>query len=192
MVTVRDPQTALPSAYLHEMMRFPSSDTPFTEWLDDAIANPRRINRSAESLEQYRYASMLPQFQTAFDGKITILKYEDLVTSPSDFSRALGRLIGADTETIEHLLSLPPLNATRSTAWYGYRRLVNVLSKTPFLDVRSSSISRKLNAAVERWTAKLPKETLLLSDYDRTRIAQYFPYELRVDRRGDGTPDNER
>ena len=77
IITVRGPQTALPSAYLHEMMRFPDTESSFTKWLDDAISDPRRINRPAGSLEQYRYTLMHAEFQTAFNGRITILKYED-------------------------------------------------------------------------------------------------------------------
>jgi Sulfotransferase family len=179
VATVRDPQTALPSAYLHETMRFPNVDSSFSKWLDDAIANTRRINRPAESLEQYRYTSMLRQFQTAFDGRITILQYEDLVGNPSTFSQALARLIGGDANRIEALLDLAPKNATRSELFYLYRRFVHRFrSVAPALDLRSVSAARKLNAAVERWTAKLPKKSISLSEYDRARIAQYFPYPV--------------
>jgi hypothetical protein len=182
IITVRDPQTALPSAYLHEMMRFPDTESSFTKWLDDAISNPRRINRPAESLEQYRYTLMHAQFQTAFNGRITILKYEDLVSNPSVFAVALAGLIGGEAETIERLLRLPPKNATQSGAWYRYRRLVRKFrSAAPFLDVSSFSVAGKLNAAMESWTAKLPRKSVVLSDYDRSRIAQFFPYELSVD-----------
>jgi hypothetical protein len=145
LVTVRDPQTALRSAYFHELLRFPDSNLRFSEWLDDAIANPRRINHRAESLDQYRYASLLRQFRTMFDD-ITILRYEDLGANRSAFSAALARVFGADPETIEGLLALPAKNPTRSGLFYRYRELANKLgSLVPFLDLRSSSIARKLN-----------------------------------------------
>jgi hypothetical protein len=182
IITVRDPQTALPTAYLHEMVLFPDTESSFPKWLDDAISNPRRFNRPAESLEQYRYASMHAQFQTAFNGRITILKYEDLVSNPLIFAGALAGLIGGEAGAIESLLRLPPKNATQSGAWYRYRRLVSIFrSAAPSLDVRSFSVARKLNAAMESWTAKLPRKSVVLSDYDRSRIAQFFPYELPVD-----------
>jgi len=177
VITVRGPQTALPSAYLHEMMRFPDTESSFTKWLDDAISNPRRINRPAESLEQYRYTLMHAEFQTAFNGRITILKYEDLVSNPSVFAGALAGLIGGEAGAIESLLRLPPKNVTQSRAWYRYRRLVSKFrSAVPFLDVRSFSVARKPNAAMESWTAKLPRKSVVLSDYDRSRIAQFFPH----------------
>ena len=179
VVTVRDPQTALPSAYLHEIIRFPDIEPSFSKWLDGAIANRRRTNRPAKSLEQYHYASMLRQFQTVFDSRITILEYEDLVGNRSAFSQAVARLIGGDADRIEALLDLPPKNATRSELFYLYRRFVNKLrSVAPTLDLRSVSAARKLNATVERWTAKLPKKSISLSEYDRARIAQYFPYPV--------------
>jgi hypothetical protein len=151
IITVRDPQTALPSAYLHEMMRFPDTErSSFTKWLDDAISNPRRINRPAESIEQYRYTLMHAQFQTAFNGRITILKYEDLATNPSVFAGALAGLIGGKAERIERLLRLPPKTATQSGAWYRYRRLVRKFrSVIPSLDVSSFSVARELNDAME-------------------------------------------
>jgi hypothetical protein len=178
LVTVRDPQTALRSAYFHEPLRFPDSNLRFSEWLDDAIANPRRINHRAESLDQYRYASLLRQFQTMFDD-ITILRHEDSVANRSAFSAALARLFGADRETIEGLLALLAKNPTRSGLFYRYRELANKLgSLVPFLDLRSSSIARKLNAVVERVTEKLPKKSISLSEHDRARIAQFFPYPV--------------
>ena len=144
LVTVRDPQAALPSAYMDEILRFPDSYLCFPKWLDDAIANPRRINRRAESLEQYRYALMLKEFRAVFE-EITVLQYEDLVATPPAFSARLARLIGVDPKTIESLLSLPPKNPTRSELFYRYRTFVNRLRSTvPFLDLSSFSIARKL------------------------------------------------
>jgi Sulfotransferase family len=179
LVTVRDPMTALPSAYLHEVMRFPDVESSFSKWLDDAITNPRRVNRPPESLEQYRYAFMLRQFRTIFDGRITILQYEELLENPSAFSRALGRLIGSDVDEIKALLALPPKNATSSELFYLYRRFVNKFRTVfPFLDPRSVSVARKLNAAIERWTIRQRKKSVPISEYDRIRIAQFFPYPV--------------
>jgi hypothetical protein len=172
LVTIRDPQTALPSAYIYEILRFPGSYLCFPKWLDDAIANPRRINRAAESLEQYRYTSMLQQFKVVFD-KITILRYEDLVANPAAFSTALGRLLGTDPKTIEALLALPPKNPTRSELFYRYRAFVGKLrSLIPFSDLGVFSAAAKLNAAIERFAEKLPKKSIALSERDRARIAQ--------------------
>jgi hypothetical protein len=179
VVTVRDPKTALPSAYLHEVMRFPDVESTFAEWLDNAIANPRRIGRPAESLEQYRYTSMLRQFRTVFDDRMTILRYEELLENPSAFSHRLAQLIGSDANKIGALLALPPKNATSGELFYLYRRFVNRFrAAPPFLDPRSLSIARKLNVAIEKWTAKQPKKSVTLSDYDRARIAQFFPYPV--------------
>jgi hypothetical protein len=178
LVTVRDPQTALPSAYMHEILRFPRSYLCFSKWLDDAIANPRRINHPAESLEQYRYALMLKQFHAVFE-KVTILGYEDLVATPSAFSASLARLLGADPKRIEGLLALPPKNPTRSELFYRYRRLANKFrSLVPLLDLSSFSVARKLSTAIEVFTQKLPKKSVALSERDRARIAQFFPYPV--------------
>jgi len=175
LVTVRDPQTALRSAYMHEILRFPDSYLCFSKWLDDAIANPRRINRHAESLEQYRYALMLEQFKAVFE-RITILRYEDLVANQARFSAALARLLGADPKEIDGFLALPPKNPTRNELFYRYRRLVNKFcSLVPFLNL-SFSMARRLDAAIERFTEMLPKKSIALSERDRARIAQFFPY----------------
>ena len=176
LVAVRDPQTALHSVYLHEMACLPDSHLCFPEWLDEAIANPRRINRRAESLEQYRYAFMLDQFRAVFE-KITVLRYEDLVDSPSGFSHALSTLLGVNPKGIEDLLAKPPKNPTRSPLFYHYRRLVHkVRSHAPFLS--SYSVARKLNDAIERITEKLPKQPVSISQRDRNRIADFFPYPI--------------
>lgn len=175
---MRDPQTALRSAYMYEILRFPRSYLCFSKWLDDAIANPRRINHPAESLDQYRYAFMLRQFHAVFE-KITILRYENLAANQSAFSESLARLLGADPEKIASLLALPPRNPTRSELFYRYRRLVNKFrSLVPFLDLSSFSAARKLNAAIERLAEKLPKKPVALSERDRARIAQFFPYPV--------------
>lgn len=178
LVTVRDPQTALRSAYMYEILRFPDNYLCFSKWLDDAIANPRRTNRPAESLEQYRYALMLKQFKAVFE-KITILRYEDLVANPAGFSAALARLVGADPEEIEGFLASPPKNPTRNELFYRYRGLVNKFrSLMPFLDLSSFSIARRLDAAIEKLTEKLPKKSIVVSERDRARIAQFFPYPV--------------
>jgi hypothetical protein len=140
------------------MMRFPDNYLCFTKWLDDAIANPRRINRRAESLYQYRYTFMLRQFAEVFDDRIITLEYEELVDNPMGFSRKLARLLGADADEIESLFALPPKNPTRNELFYLYRRLGKKLCSVPLLDLSNLSIAKKLNAAVERWTAKLPKK----------------------------------
>ena len=178
LVTVRDPQTALPSAYFHEILRFPDTNVCFSEWLDDAIANPRRVNHRAESLDQYRYGSMLREFQTVFEN-ITILRYEDLVANPSSFSATLARQLGTAPKTIESLLALPAKNPTRSELFYRYRGLAKkFVSLVPFLDLRSFSIARKLNAAIEGFTERLPKTSIQLSEHDRDRISRSFPYPV--------------
>jgi hypothetical protein len=178
LVTVRDPQTALWSAYLHERLRFPERYICFSQWLDDAIANPRRLNRRAESLDQYRYALMLKEFKALFEN-ITVLRYEDLVDNPIAFSAALARLLRVNAKKIESLLTLPPKNPTRSELFYRYRALVNRLCSTvPFLDLSSFSIARKLNDRIERLSERLPKKSIALSERDRTRLAQFFPYPV--------------
>lgn len=179
IITVRDPQTALPSAYLWELAQISDTCRPFTKWLDDAIINPRRSGRLAESLEQYHYASMLKQLQAAFDGGITIFKYEDLVARPSAFAQALGQLIGVDTDRIETLLRLPPQNGTRSGAWYWYRRFAHMVrAALPVFNVSAMPFARKLDAAIEAVLRTLPRRRIAVSDYDRARIMQFFPYEI--------------
>lgn len=179
IVTVRDPQTVLPSAYLWELAQISDTCMPFTKWLDDAIINPRRIGRLAESLEQYQYASMFKQLQAAFDGGITIFKYEDLVAHPSDFAQALGQLIGVDADRIETLLRLPPQNGTRSGAWYCYRRFAHkVRAAFPLFNVSAMPFARKMDAAIEAGLRRLPRRQIAVSDYDRVRIMQFFPYEI--------------
>jgi len=94
-----------------------------------------------------------------------------LVSNLVGFAGALAGLIGGEAGAIESLLRLPPKNVTQSAAWYRYRRLVSKFrSAASFLDVGSFSVARKLNAAMESWTAKLPKKFVVLSDYDRSRI----------------------
>lgn len=179
VVTVRNPLTALPSAYLHEVMRFSDASASFSEWLDDVISNPRRIKRQAESLEQYRYTLMLDQFRTIFDGKISVLRYEDLLADVSAFSHSLALIIGNNAGAIEKLLRLSPHNSTASRRWYRYRRVVQKLGGVgPFQHLRSVALATRLNETLGRWAAKGPKENVSLSDYDRSRIAEHFPYNL--------------
>jgi hypothetical protein len=181
LVTVRDPHTALRSAYLHERLRFPDNRLCFSEWLEDAIANPRRNNRAGESLEQYRYAFMLKQFNAVFE-KITVLRYEDLVASPAAFAAALAQLLGADPEGIEGLLALRPKNPTRNGLFYRYRGLVSKLcTLSPFLALRSFPMARKLDAAIETLTEMLPRKSIELSERDRARITEFFSYPVNED-----------
>jgi len=85
--------------------------------------------------------------------------------------------LGVDPKGIEDLLAKPPKNPTRSPLFYHYRRLVHkVRSHAPFL--RSYSVARKLNDAIERITEKLPKQSVSISQRDRNRIAYFFPYPI--------------
>jgi hypothetical protein len=178
ILTVRNPQTALLSQHLHELARLPGVPFSFTKWLDDAIENPRRINQEGESLEQYRYISMLNQLRTVFDGNIKILRYEDLVTSPSAFSLALARLIGVEHESIETLLKLPPLKTTRSKTYSYLVKKIRAVTPSALISLFHLN---KLNVAIERSIAKKLKPFNELSDYDQARISQFFPYQIPSD-----------
>lgn len=178
-ITVRDPQTAIPSQYLWEIAQISETRRPFSKWLDDAIANPRRIGRIGESLEHYRYASMLRELQSVFHGRITILKYEDMIANSADFARSLGQLLGIESEAITCLLRLPAQNATRSGTWYSYRRVAHKFrSAAAYFGVRPFPLARKLDAMIETGLRRLPKKQIDLSDFDRARIAHFFPYTL--------------
>src|SRR5262249_4123706 len=159
--TVRDPLTAVPSLYLHEM-RHRLCDVPFTVWLDEILANPRRTSRLEHpldnSFEQYRYASAIPQFRSPFVGRIEIFNFEDLTANLNKFATQLGSFIGFDVELITKLLESAPKNAAKSADWYRYQRLYMSMKNTfpsGLLDVplmnRVKHIGRRvLDGAIDR------------------------------------------
>lgn len=167
LVTVRDPQTAIPSEYLDEMLRLPHIG--FSDWLDRGLRNPRRIGERAESLEQFNYAAMIEEFRKVFN-VIHVLCYEDLIKAPWDFALNLACVLRADPLKIDELLRLPAQNPAPTEWFYRYRRLAN---RFPSPCVKWG---KKLNALVENLTGGLPKRTVRLSQSDRDRIAKAFPY----------------
>jgi len=183
--TVRNPLTAVPSFYLHEM-RDRSRDVSFTAWLDEILADPRRANRLEypleDSLEQYRYGSTIPQFCSAFNGRIGIFRFEDLTSNPIKFATQLGNFIGFDVELITKLLASAPKNTAKSADWYRYQRFYMSIKKilpSGLLDAplmsRAKHIGRRvLDSAIDRMTSKQPNRSVELSDYDRQRIERSF------------------
>lgn len=169
LVTMRDPQTAIPSEYLDEMLRLPH--VGFSEWLDRGLRNPRRIGERAESLEQFSYAAMIKEFYKVFE-VIWRLPYEDL-RNPLRFpyfATDLAYLLRSDRAEVAELLRLPAQNPTPNEWFYRYRRLANGLP-SPCV-----SWGKKISTLVENLTGGLPKRTVTLSKSDRERIAQAFPY----------------
>jgi hypothetical protein len=87
-------------------------------------------------------------------------------------------LLGVEPEAIASLLRLPAQNVTRSGAWYCYRRLLHKFRSSAPFGLSSSPFARKLDAIIEVALQNLPKKQLAVSDYDRARIAHFFPYRL--------------
>jgi Sulfotransferase family len=179
ILTVRNPVTALPSFYLQEMRR-QLCDIPFNLWLDQALGNPRRADRI--SLEQYQYASTVRQFRTAFDGRIGIFRFEDLVSDPIAFATGLGNFIGVDAELITTRLKSAPKNVAKSAEWYRYQRAYMKVKKAvpsglfhvPLMNNVKRSAKQALVGAIEQMTSMQPSRSVELSDYDRHRIEQFF------------------
>ena len=183
--TVRDPLTALPSMYLHEM-RDRLCDIPFTVWLDEVLADPRRTSRLEypleDSLEQYQYASAIPQFRSAFDGRMEILKFEDLTANPIKFACQLADFLSIDVKLITSLLKSAPKNAAKSADWYRYQRSYMKIKKifptgllnVPLMNPVKQISRRVLDGAIDRVTSKQPSKSVELSDHDRQRIEQFF------------------
>lgn len=80
------------------------------------------------------------------------------------------------------LISVRKRQPARLTPRACYRAFVGKLrSLIPFSDVGLFSAATKLNAEIERFAEKLPKKSIALSERDRARIAQFFPYTVGED-----------
>lgn len=193
MFTVRSQTTALPSLYLHEMRTI--EHVEFSEWLANALAEPKRKSHPEGSLEQYLYHSMIEEFRAEFDGRIGILLFENLSADLPLYSRQLADFLDMEFDTVAKLIAGPSRNVAKTKAWYRFRRFyekartsasaLRLVDKTPAVQWIKHRVSNVLAAkpGLQPMRVKLSEsERRLIDDYfgqDNRSLAAAFGLDLQ-------------